>query len=135
MSAWPSDEALWDSVEKTLAGVVLPAITDAFARASVLQLVSIARYAATRGNDPTIDRLDSLAQLLDELGVQRSGNDATSVHQAASAALVSWEETAHSEAAVEVRAKIRLMLIEHLDADLATNRVLMNGFRGVLPDA
>jgi hypothetical protein len=133
MSTWPSDEALWTSVEKTLAAVVLPAITDVFARSSVLQLVSIARYAATRGRDPTSDRAASLAQLLDELGVTRLGDDAVSVYRDASAALVSLNGSADSKTQMG-KTKIRLMLVEHLDADLATNSVLMNGFRGVLPD-
>lgn len=132
-STRPSDEALWRSVERTLTDVVLPAVDDAFARSSVLQLISLARYGATRGTDPTGSRVSEIRALLRGYGVRSNGADAASVFAAASDYLTG--PTDDTPVAVARRSRVRGLLLDHLADDLAANRVLMNGFHGRLPDA
>ena len=50
--AEPSDASMWRSVEATVRDVLLPSIADDWARVIAVQLVGMARYAATRPGDP-----------------------------------------------------------------------------------
>lgn len=141
----PSDAALWAGVEHNLREVVLPAVTDDFARMAVVQLVGLARYAIERGEDPTAERTNTLADALDQLagnslvdahwseGLMRSADTVT---EAASAVLVACVGMpAGDPYAVAVRTVLRPILVAQLDEDLAGNSVLLGSFRGKLPDA
>ncbi len=131
-STRPLDEALWRSVERSLTDVVLPAVDDAFARSTVLQLISLARYGATRGIDPTGSRVSEIRALLRGYGVVLNGADAAAVYAAASAFLTGPTD---DNAVVARRLRVRSLLLDHLADDLAANSVLMKGFHGRLPDA
>ena len=137
----PSDDALWRSVEDTLRTVVLPAVDDEFARAAVIQLVGMARYARERGDDPSEARTRALSVALDELAA--AGNLRSSwpreaaphpkaVYEVAAAELAAVVAGTDSASAA-VRQKLRPLLVADLDADLAGNAVLLDAFRGKLP--
>ncbi|MCB0982939.1 MAG: hypothetical protein KDB17_20145, partial [Ilumatobacter sp.] len=64
----PTDAELWRGVEATVRNVLLPALSDDWARAAAVQLVGLARYAQRRPADPTGDRAAELAAALDSLG-------------------------------------------------------------------
>lgn len=133
-STRPTDAALWASVEATLTDVVLPVVTDEFARSSLLQLVSLARFAASRGPDTTVARREAVSDVLSEMNVSVQTDDAVAVYAAASAVLVGAIGSGDPGVATR-KEKLRQLLVEHLDADLESTSVLMNGFRGKLPDA
>ncbi|MCB0986021.1 MAG: hypothetical protein KDB06_15330, partial [Ilumatobacter sp.] len=64
----PTAAELWRGVEATVRDVLLPALTDDWARAAAVQLVGLARYAQRRPADPTGERAAELAAALDSLG-------------------------------------------------------------------
>ncbi len=141
----PTDAALWASVAHTLREVVLPAVIDEFARLTVVQLVGLARYAMERGDDPTAARTQALADALNQLsglpvvdacwpvGSQAS---TAAVMEAASAVLAACVSLPSDDPqAVAVRAVLRPVVVAQLDADLVGNVVLLDAFRGRLPDA
>ena len=72
----PSDAEMWRSVEATVRNVLLPSITDDWARVITVQLAGMARYAATRPPDPTAARVAELAAALDRL----AGNPVVAAH-------------------------------------------------------
>ena len=133
------------SVGQTLRNVVLPFVTDDHARSAVVQLVGLALYAVERGADPTESRVEEIASALDELRGNRfadahwppgSPRDGESVMRAASDVLSTCVGLPDDDAeVVAVRSTLRPVLMAHLDADLASNGVLMGTFRGKLPDA
>ena len=141
----PSDDSLWAGVEQTLRDVVLPAVADGFARISVVQIIGLAHYARTRGDDPTAERVAAVAAALDGLAdrapvtahwPQDGPRDAAAVMGAAAGVLVSCVALPDDDHdALAVRAALRPVLVAHLDDDLAGNAVLMSAFRGRLPDA
>lgn len=137
MTTRPSDDALWASVESTLREVVLGAVSDPFARLAVVQLIGLARYASTRGVDPVDDRREALGRALDGLGANAiaarhwPGPDAFIASSSALVDAVGRDDAA----ATEIRTVVRTLLVEHLDADLTDNNVLLGAFRGQVPDA
>ena len=74
--AEPSDAEMWRSVEATVRTVLLPSIADDWARVIAVQLVGMARYAATRPVDPMPERVAELTGVLDEL----AGNTIVAAH-------------------------------------------------------
>ncbi len=138
MTAWPEDDDLWRSVESTLREVIIPALDDDWAALCAVQLVGLARYARTRGDDPRPTRDAELARILGEQRdnplVDWDGDPGhTSVMAATSAALVRAVGRDGPDA-VDVRARLRPVLVEHLDDDLIRSDPTMRGFRGHLPD-
>ena len=143
--ARPSDDALWAGMVQTLRDVVLPAVSDDFARITVVQLIGLAQYARTRGEDPTANRSDAIAAALNALTgcslvrehwQQHADRDPRAVLRAASDLLVACIALPDDDPdAVAIRAGLRPLLLAHLDADLAGNAVLLSAFRGKLPDA
>ena len=133
--ARPSDGALWASVVQTLRDVVLPAVTDDFARITVVQLIGLAHYARTRDEDPTAPRAEAVAAALDTLTgcslvsehwQQHADRDPAAVLRAASDVLVACIALPDDDPdAVAIRAGLRPLLLAQLDADLAGNAVLM----------
>jgi hypothetical protein len=140
----PSDVEMWRAVEATVRDVLLPSLADDWARVTAVQLVGMARFAATRPADPTPSRVAELAAVLDKL----SHNPVVAPYWPAPAAAPSAEAVlgavgavlagavAHDDAAGdEVRAELRPVVSRHLDEDLAVTGMLMPYFRGQLPDA
>ena len=139
---------MWKCVEDTLRTVVLPALSDEFARASVVHLVGLARYASERGPDPSAARVAEVAAALDALShhalvarrwtptCQRTPDAVMDVAADVLADCVGIaDDDADHDAAAQVRAALRTLLVTHLDEDLAGNAVLLSAFRGRLPDA
>jgi hypothetical protein len=138
----PSDAEMWRSVEATVRNVLLPSISDEWARVITVQLVGMARYAATRPGDQTAARVVELAETLDRL----AGNPVVAAHWpsqstepravlAAVSAVLGDAVSRDDEAGDEVRAGLRTIVSRHLDEDLAVSGMLMPYFRGQLPDA
>jgi hypothetical protein len=140
VTAWPDDDDLWRSVETTLRDVIIPALDDDWAALCAVQLVGLARYARTRGDDPRPARAAELAQILgdlrDNLLVNWDGDPRfAAVVAACSAALVRATGSDDDDAeAADVRARLQPVLIDHLDDDLIRSAPTMRGFRGQLPD-
>ena len=140
----PTDTALWASVEATLRRAVLPGIDDPHTRQVVVQLVGLAAYARDRGPDPTPDRIEELAHELDRLAgdghpvvagrwSSEHARDAEAV-MTACADVLAVAIDADDAARREVQRRLRPRLVDQLDADLATEDVLLGAFRGRLPD-
>jgi hypothetical protein len=133
---------MWRAVEATVRDVLLPSLADDWARVAAVQLVGMARFAATRPADPTPARVAELAAVLDRLSqnpvvapnwpVPAASSEA--VLGAASAVLASAVER-DDDAGDEVRAELRSVVSRHLDEDLAVTGMLLPYFRGQLPDA
>lgn len=138
----PTDAEMWRAVEATVRDVLLPSLADDWARVAAVQLVGMARFAATRPADPTPARVAELAAVLDRLShnpvvapnwpVPAASSEA--VLGAASAVLASAVER-DDDAGDEVRAELRSVVSRHLDEDLAVTGMLLPYFRGQLPDA
>ena len=138
----PSDAEMWRSVEATVRNVVLPSITDEWARVITVQLAGLARYAATRPPDRTPARVAELAATLDGL----AGNPVVAAHwqspstepQAvfgAVSAVLADAVARDDQPGDDIRARLRTVVSRHLDEDLAVSGMLMPYFRGQLPDA
>jgi hypothetical protein len=138
----PTDAAMWRSVEATVRDVLLPALTDDWARVTAIQLLGMAQLATTRPPDPTSRRVAELAQVLDRLG----DNPLVAPHWAGPAAspeavlaavgsVLAGAVARDDAASDEVRAELRPVVVRHLDEDLAVTGPLMPYFRGQLPDA
>ena len=138
----PSDGEMWRSVEATVRDVLLPSLADDWARVTAIQLVGMARFAATRPPDPTPARVAELIEALDRL----RANPVVAPHWPASSAspeavfaavgAVLGGAVARDDApADEVRTELRTVVSRHLDEDLAVTGMLMPYFRGQLPDA
>jgi hypothetical protein len=133
---------MWRSVEATVRNVLLPSITDEWARVITVQLVGLAHYAATRPPDPTAARVAELAEALDRL----AGNPVVAAHwqprstepiavlRAVSTVLAD-AVSRDDQAGDEIRVGLRSVVSRHLDEDLAVTGMLMPYFRGQLPDA
>jgi hypothetical protein len=140
----PTDAALWASVEATLTRAVLPGIDDPHTRQVVIQLVGLAAYARDRGPDPTAERVDRLARELDRMAgdghpivagrwSSEHARDAGAVMTACAEVLAAAVDADEADQR-DVRARLRPLLLDQLDADLATEDVLLGAFRGRLPD-
>ena len=138
----PSDAEMWRSVEATVRDVLLPSISDEWARVITVQLVGMAHYAATRPSDPMATRVIELTETLEQL----AGNPIVAAHWpakstgpgavvAAVSAVLADAVSRDDEAANDVRASLRSIVSRHLDEDLAVTGMLMPYFRGKLPDA
>ncbi len=148
--SWPSDDDLWASVDDTLRNVILPALTDEWARSAALQLMGVATYARERGADPHPARVAELAGALSSLGGNRFVSwdgepNALAVMTAAGRALADAVSALDPDAAPaaqpdvraeaeEVRRVLRPLLVAHLDDDLARSASTVPGFRGRLPE-
>ena len=138
----PSDAEMWRSVEATVRDVLLPSLADDWARVTAIQLVGMARFAATRPPDPTAARVAELAEALDRLRdnpivapnwpVPAAAPEAV---LAAVGAVLAGAVARGDAAGDEVRAQLRPVVRRHLDEDLAVTGMLMPYFRGQLPDA
>ena len=140
----PTDAAMWTSVAVTLRRAVLPAIEDPHTRRLVVQLVGLATYARDRGRDPTAERVAALADALDVLSLDSNpivadlwtrahGRDAQTVMAVCAdvlAAALDAEETSRRE----VHARLRRLMLDQLETDLASEEVLLGAFRGRLAD-
>jgi hypothetical protein len=133
---------MWRSVERTVRDVLLPAISEEWARVIAVQLVGMATYAAQRGADPLPGRVAELRARLDEL----SGNPLVAAHWPAdgdddahviraTAAVLAAAVSDEGVAGDQVRTQLRPTVSRHLDDDLAVTGMLMPYFRGQLPDA
>jgi hypothetical protein len=110
---------MWESVAETLRNTVLPNVTDPFVRDTTIQLIGLALYARDRGDDPSDQRLVELAQALGPAG----GQD---VLRSCTAVLSDPDHPAYGA--------VREILVRHLDEDRASEAVLLEAFRGRLPD-
>jgi hypothetical protein len=138
----PTDGEMWRSVEVTVRDVLLPSLTDEWARVTAIHLIGMARFAAGRPADPTSSRVVELAGVLDRLGA----NPVVAPHWPAPAsspedvlaavgAVLAGAVVRDDAAGDEVRAELRSVVRRHLDEDLAVTGMLMPYFRGQLPDA
>jgi hypothetical protein len=136
--AEPTEAELWRSVEVTVRDVLLPAISDEWARTAAVQLVGLARYAASRPADRTTERARELTAALDAL----AGNRLVDAHWRAGAGgdpfvaagrvLAAAVVLDHDPAADQVRAVLRPVVTRHLDDELAVTGGLVPAFRGRL---
>jgi hypothetical protein len=140
----PTDAAMWASVALTLRRWVLPGIEDPHTRQLVVQLIGLASYARDRTTDPTVARIAALAGALDALTLggnpivsdrwtHANGRDARAVVAVCAdvlAAALDADETSRRE----VHTQLRQLMLDHLDADLASEQVLLGAFRGTVPD-
>jgi hypothetical protein len=138
----PADAEMWRAVEATVRDTLLPSVADDWARVAAVQLVGMARFAATRPADPTPARVAELTAVLDRLRhnpvvashwpVPATSSEA--VLGAVGAVLAGAVER-DDAAGDEVRAELRSVVSRHLDEDLAVTGMLLPYFRGQLPDA
>jgi aminoglycoside phosphotransferase (APT) family kinase protein len=117
----PTDEQLWWSVRETVRSVLLPQLADPWARVAAIQLVGLADFARTRGDDPWPARL---AELAGALGIEGDA-DPGDILRRASQSLVD---------ATPERDAVRALLVRQLDDDLALNGLMVPSFRGLLPE-
>jgi hypothetical protein len=110
---------MWASVADTLRHTVLPKVTDPHARNATIQLIGLALYAGKRSDDPSAQRFDELLAAL--------GPDVTGDVLSACSAVLNDHDHPASDA-------VRHVLMRHLDEDLAEEAVLLEAFRGRLPD-
>jgi hypothetical protein len=102
----PSDHALWSAVIETLRHTVLPRVAEPYAALQTQRVIGLATYARDRGDDPTGAREAAIADLVGR-------DDPSSV-------LLDVDDP-RSE-------PLRRLLMAHLAADLATERVLLDHF-------
>ena len=129
-----SDEAILSSIVETLRTQIVPALDDAWTKATAIQLAALAQLLRDRPPDPGEQRASELSELLAELGqpsatIRGESRSYAAALTACSAALASWDESD------ERRHRLRTVLTHHLDEDLAVNLPLLTAFRGQLPDA
>lgn len=133
-----TDRELWRGVEVTVRDVLLPALTDDWARAAAVQLVGVARYAQRRPDDPTGAQVAELAAALDALAanplVPARDSDATDSVLGAAAAALAAAVGDDGPTGDEVRAVLRPVLVRHLEDELAVTAPLVNAFRGKLDE-
>lgn len=124
-----SDEAVAACVAPTLRALYEADGGD-WSRTTIAQLAGLLDYAERRDGDPEPTRRADLATALDEAPGAPSGG---SPYERAAAALVAAD--AGDPAGVKARAAIRPVLVAQLDDELARTSVLLDAFRGRLPDA
>ena len=135
-----SDDELWRGVEATVRDVLLPALTDDWARAAAVQLVGVIRYARRRPADPLDARVDELRAVLHDLGDNplvvanplRAGDaaDVFAVVGRILAAAVA-DDGLHAD---EVRRVLRPVVVRQLDDELEVTGPLVAAFRGQLDE-
>lgn len=123
------DRSIWASVAESLTTTVLPCVDDAHARATVVQLIGLARYVLDRGADPSDARRASLAAAM---GLDPAGADEAAVMAAATDVLA--RSVGSADAALLARRDVvRRLLVDALDEDLAAEAGLIEAFRGRVP--
>jgi len=138
--AAPTDAELWRCVESTVLDVLLPALPESeeWARVVAVQLVGLVRYAATRPADPTADRVVEITAALHALAANEivatvwDGDRSDHAVMAAAGAALAGAVGRNDDAAAEVRAVLRPVIVRHLDDDLAVTAPLVGAFRGRL---
>ena len=138
----PTAAELWRGVEATVRDVLLPALSDDWARAAAVQLVGLARYAQRRPADPTGDRAAEVAAVLDRLGhnplvaAHWRSDDSVAVADvlAAAGAVLAAAVGDDGPDGDEVRAVLRPVLVRQLDDELAVTGPLVAAFRGQLDE-
>ena len=141
-SPQPTDAELWRGVEATVRDVLLPALTDEWARAAAVQLVGLARYAQRRPADPTGARAAEVAGVLDLLAHNKlvaahwKGDDSVAVTDVLAAAGAVLAAAVGDDGADgdEVRRVLRPVLVRQLDDELAVTAPLVAAFRGQLDE-
>jgi hypothetical protein len=133
-----TDDELWRGVEATLRDVLIPSLTDEWARAAAVQLVGVVRYARRRPADPLESRVEELRALLNALHanpiVQRhplATGDARDVLDVVGRVLASAVDDSGT-AGDEVRAMLRPVVVRQLDDELEITGPLVAAFRGRL---
>lgn len=125
-----TDAAALASIAETLRNQIVPALEDQWTRTAAIQLAALADLLRTRPADPADSRRQQLATLLAELGEPvDSDTPYPEVLNACATAMGIWADEDPR------RARLRSVLMAHLDEDLAVNMALMPAFRGLLPDA
>jgi hypothetical protein len=133
-----TDAELWRSVEHTLREIVLPALPEgeAWARAAVVQLHGLVRYAALRPADAGQARSAELADALESIRTNEllewDGSTVPEVVAAAAGRALATAVGRSDAAAEEVRRTLRPIVVRHLDDELASTAPLVAAFRGVL---
>jgi len=135
-----TDDELWRGVEATVRDVLIPALTDEWARAAAVQLVGVARYARRRPADPLDSRVDELRTVLATL----QGNSIVAQHPLAAGDAHDVFDVAGRVLAAavydtgpagdEVRKVLRPVLVRQLDEELDITGPLVAAFRGRLDD-
>jgi len=138
--AEPSDAALWHGVEHTVHRVLLPHISDEWARAAAVQLIGLARYAAARSpgridNDVAelIVALDSVAANPIVAANQRTSDTPGDVLAAVGQVLAAAVGD-DSAAADQIRRVLRPVVLRQLDDELAQTSPMIPYFRGHIDD-
>ena len=125
-----TDAAVLASIADTLRSQIVPALEDQWTRTAAIQLAALADLLRSRPVDPAESRRVELIAALTATGVPVSDDvDYPTVLDACADALGAWDDDDPR------RARLRPVLIRHLDEDLAVNLPLMAAFRGLLPDA
>jgi hypothetical protein len=106
----PSERALWTAVIETLRSGVLPYVGDPFAALQTRRLIGLAAYARDRADDPSAHRAAAIRALIGD-------DDVTAV-------LLDGSDPRGE--------RLRAVLSEHLDADIADEAVLLEHFRPVV---
>lgn len=136
----PSDAELWHGVEHTVHRVLLPHIDDEWARAAAVQLIGVARYAASR--TPGRDERDTaeLVHVLDALArnplVAEHSRSSDAPHDvfAAVGAILAAAVADDGAAGDEVRSVLRPVVTRQLDDELAETGSMIPYFRGQIDD-
>jgi hypothetical protein len=135
-----TDADIHRSVAETVLHVIVPALRDdaVWARATAVQLVGLARYAATRGPEPTDRFVDELAGVLAAMSrnaivaaVWDGDRSRQSVMDAVATALALAVGRDDGPAA-EVRSVLRPVVVRQLDDELSVTAPLIDAFRGRL---
>jgi hypothetical protein len=133
-----TDAALWRSVEVTGRDVILPAVTDEWVRASLVQLIGLARYAASRPPDPTAARVAELLAVLGSLDgnalvVAEWTGETTPASVVGAVARILARAVGRADADADaVRRLLRPVVVRQLDDELAVTGALVGAFRGQL---
>jgi hypothetical protein len=134
--AEPTDVELWRGVEHTVRHVLLPAIDDDWARAAAVQLIGLARYAATRPAGRNEANAAELADALAALGANpivartvRASSGVGDVFGAVGAVLAAAVGD-DGPGGDEVRRVLRPIVTRQLDDELAVTGALIGYFRG-----
>ena len=135
-----TDAELWRAVDATVRDVLLPAIGEeqAWAQAVAVQLVGLARYAAARPAARDGERIAELTAALDALagnelvdaawdGDRSPAGVVDAVGRVLAAAVIG-----SGDAAAQVRAVLRPVVVGQLDDELALTSPLVAAFRGKL---
>jgi hypothetical protein len=139
----PTDAHLWRSVEVTVRDVLLPEITDSWARLIALQLVGMARWASGRPPEEVEDgRIEELASALDRLAdnplvaARWILGDRTPSRVLDAVSRVLSDAVDHDDAGGEaIRRELRPIVVRQLDDELTRSSVMLPYFRGQMPDA